>query len=106
VLGIVFVAAGVAFKLAAVPFHMWTPDVYERERSEHEVLQAGFRGLHVVAMEGGDDVSGERLQLDYFQRERIDRFEYPILIVLCTVGMLVMASANDLISLYLGSAPS
>ena len=29
VLGIVFVAAGVAFKLAAVPFHMWTPDVYE-----------------------------------------------------------------------------
>lgn len=42
------------------------------------------------------------LSRDYFQRERIDRFEYPILIVLCTVGMLVMASANDLISLYLG----
>ena len=29
VLGLVFVAAGVAFKMAAVPFHMWTPDVYE-----------------------------------------------------------------------------
>ncbi|AMB44131.1 NADH-quinone oxidoreductase subunit NuoN [Methylobacterium sp. AMS5] len=42
------------------------------------------------------------LSRDYFQRERIDRFEYPILIVLCTIGMLVMASANDLISLYLG----
>jgi NADH-quinone oxidoreductase subunit N len=27
--GLVFVAAGLAFKLAAVPFHMWTPDVYE-----------------------------------------------------------------------------
>ena len=24
-----FIAAGLAFKLAAVPFHMWTPDVYE-----------------------------------------------------------------------------
>ena len=28
-IGLVFVAAGLAFKLAAVPFHMWTPDVYE-----------------------------------------------------------------------------
>ena len=27
--GIVFVAAGLAFKVAAAPFHMWTPDVYE-----------------------------------------------------------------------------
>ena len=29
ILGIVFLSAGVAFKIAAVPFHMWTPDVYE-----------------------------------------------------------------------------
>ncbi len=28
-LGIVFVVAGLAFKVSAVPFHMWTPDVYE-----------------------------------------------------------------------------
>ena len=42
------------------------------------------------------------LSRDYFQRERIDRFEYPVLIVLCTIGMMVMASANDLIALYLG----
>ncbi len=27
--GIVFLLSGVAFKIAAVPFHMWTPDVYE-----------------------------------------------------------------------------
>jgi NADH-quinone oxidoreductase subunit N len=27
--GIVFVLAGLAFKIAAVPFHSWTPDVYE-----------------------------------------------------------------------------
>lgn len=27
--GMVFVLAGLAFKVAAVPFHMWTPDVYE-----------------------------------------------------------------------------
>jgi NADH-quinone oxidoreductase subunit N len=29
VIGLVFVAAGIAFKISAVPFHMWTPDVYE-----------------------------------------------------------------------------
>ncbi len=29
VFGVVFVLAGIAFKIAAVPFHMWTPDVYE-----------------------------------------------------------------------------
>ena len=29
VVGIVFVVAGLAFKVSAVPFHMWTPDVYE-----------------------------------------------------------------------------
>ena len=29
VVGVVFIVAGLAFKLSAVPFHMWTPDVYE-----------------------------------------------------------------------------
>jgi NADH-quinone oxidoreductase subunit N len=29
IFGLVFIAAGVAFKISAVPFHMWTPDVYE-----------------------------------------------------------------------------
>ena len=27
--GLVFILSGLAFKIAAVPFHMWTPDVYE-----------------------------------------------------------------------------
>ncbi len=29
IFGLVFLLAGLAFKLSAVPFHMWTPDVYE-----------------------------------------------------------------------------
>lgn len=28
-LGLIFVLAGLAFKISAAPFHMWTPDVYE-----------------------------------------------------------------------------
>ena len=29
IIGLVFLIAGLAFKVSAVPFHMWTPDVYE-----------------------------------------------------------------------------
>jgi NADH-quinone oxidoreductase subunit N len=29
IFGLVFLLVGIAFKIAAVPFHMWTPDVYE-----------------------------------------------------------------------------
>lgn len=29
IFGVVFLLAGIAFKISAVPFHMWTPDVYE-----------------------------------------------------------------------------
>ncbi|HLI21473.1 MAG TPA: NADH-quinone oxidoreductase subunit NuoN [Stellaceae bacterium] len=29
IIGIVLIAVGLAFKVSAVPFHMWTPDVYE-----------------------------------------------------------------------------
>ena len=29
VFGIIFIIVGLAFKVSAVPFHMWTPDVYE-----------------------------------------------------------------------------
>jgi len=29
IVGLAFIIAGLAFKISAVPFHMWTPDVYE-----------------------------------------------------------------------------
>ncbi len=38
----------------------------------------------------------------YLAGEQLGRFEYPVLIVLAAVGMLLMASANDLIALYMG----
>ncbi|SLN53652.1 NADH-quinone oxidoreductase subunit NuoN [Oceanibacterium hippocampi] len=42
------------------------------------------------------------MSMDYIQRERMARFEFPILMLLASLGMLAMISANDLISLYLG----
>jgi NADH-quinone oxidoreductase subunit N len=38
----------------------------------------------------------------YNERNRVDRFEFPILILFATIGMQAMVSANDLISLYIG----
>ncbi|MEQ8344780.1 MAG: NADH-quinone oxidoreductase subunit NuoN [Sneathiellaceae bacterium] len=42
------------------------------------------------------------LSLHYNRNERMERFEFPILVLTATIGMLVMVSANDLISLYVG----
>jgi NADH-quinone oxidoreductase subunit N len=39
---------------------------------------------------------------DSFSRVRLLLFEYPVLVLLSTLGMLMMVSANDLIALYLG----
>jgi NADH-quinone oxidoreductase subunit N len=42
------------------------------------------------------------LSFDYMRNAKFLAFEYPVLVVLATVGMLAMISANDLIALYLG----
>ena len=42
------------------------------------------------------------MSLRYNARERMARFEYPVLILFATLGMLMMISANDLIALYVG----
>ena len=42
------------------------------------------------------------MSIDYNSREGIPQFEYPILILFATLGMLLMVSANDLMSLYVG----
>jgi NADH-quinone oxidoreductase subunit N len=42
------------------------------------------------------------LSLDYDRRERQQRIEYSVLILLSTLGMLMLISAADLIALYLG----
>ena len=42
------------------------------------------------------------MSVSYARREQFDRFEYPVLILLATLGMMLMISANGLIALYLG----
>jgi len=42
------------------------------------------------------------LSFDFMKSEKFLKFEYPVLVMLSTLGMMLMVSANDLISLYLG----
>ncbi|MDP6474597.1 MAG: NADH-quinone oxidoreductase subunit NuoN [Alphaproteobacteria bacterium] len=40
--------------------------------------------------------------MGFVKRENMNRFEFPVLILFATLGMLLMISANDLIALYVG----
>ncbi|MGD9913838.1 MAG: NADH-quinone oxidoreductase subunit NuoN [Rhizobiaceae bacterium] len=42
------------------------------------------------------------MSMGFAREQKFDRFEYPVLIVLATLGMLLMISANSMIALYLG----
>ncbi len=48
--GLVFVFAGLAFKVSAVPFHMWTPDVYEGAPTPVTALFASAQKVAAMAM--------------------------------------------------------
>src|SRR5215475_15849020 len=64
------------------------------------VLDGFARFMKILAL-GGSAVS-IILVSRYLQTERQQRFEYAVLILLSTLGMLVLSSAADLIALYLG----
>jgi NADH-quinone oxidoreductase subunit N len=50
VFGIVFVVAGLAFKLGAVPFHMWVPDVYQGSPTAVTLLLGGAPKIAAFAI--------------------------------------------------------
>jgi NADH-quinone oxidoreductase subunit N len=56
--------------------------------------------LKVLAIAGS--AAAILMSIDYDRREGQQRFEYSVLIVLSTLGMLMLISAADLIALYLG----
>jgi NADH-quinone oxidoreductase subunit N len=58
------------------------------------------RFLKLLALTGS--AAAILMSFDYLAVERQQKFEYPILILLSTTGMLMLISAADLIALYLG----
>jgi NADH-quinone oxidoreductase subunit N len=73
-------------------------------------IGSGYEGLFVVDAFGSfmkllilaGSMFALILSLDYNKGAQIDRFEFPLLILFCTVGMLVMASAANMMTLYVG----
>ncbi|TFF27659.1 NADH-quinone oxidoreductase subunit NuoN [Jiella endophytica] len=72
VVGIVFVLAGLAFKISAVPFHMWTPDVYEGAPTPITAFLAGAPKVAAMALltrftvQGFEPLSGQWQQVIVF----------------------------------------
>jgi NADH-quinone oxidoreductase subunit N len=50
ILGLVFIVSGLAFKLGAVPFHMWVPDVYQGAPTAITLLIGGAPKLAAFAI--------------------------------------------------------
>ncbi len=64
------------------------------------IIDSFTRFMKVLTLLGA--VGALFISLDYFREARLMKFEYPVLVVLATTGMLMMISANDLIALYMG----
>ena len=72
IVGLVFVLVGLAFKISAVPFHMWTPDVYEGAPTPVTALFAGAPKVAAMAllmrlvMTGFGDIAAKWQQIIVF----------------------------------------
>jgi NADH-quinone oxidoreductase subunit N len=64
------------------------------------VLDPFARLMKVVALIGS--AVAVVMSVGFARAQKFERFEYPVLIVIATLGMMMMISANDLIALYLG----
>jgi NADH-quinone oxidoreductase subunit N len=64
------------------------------------ILDGFARFMKVVTLIGSGVAIA--MSVGYARAQKFERFEYPVLIVIATLGMMMMISANDLIALYLG----
>ncbi|HEV7435758.1 MAG TPA: NADH-quinone oxidoreductase subunit NuoN [Pseudorhizobium sp.] len=64
------------------------------------MLDPFARFMKVVALIGS--VTAMIMTVGHARSEQLDRFEFPVLLVLATLGMMLLISANDLLALYLG----
>ncbi|MGE0829975.1 MAG: NADH-quinone oxidoreductase subunit N, partial [Hyphomonadaceae bacterium] len=98
--GALCVAGAIVFIIAGVLAALFQP-------SEQQILFGGslvvdgFAGF-VKAMIAFSAAATLLLGADHFARGREQRFEFPVMTSLALVGMFVMVSANDLITLYVG----
>ncbi len=86
--------------IAAAALVLWLPAGKLTAFGNGFVVDDFARFLKVLAF--GGSAAAIFMSQSYFARDKIRKFEYPILILLATAGMGMMISAGDLIALYLG----
>src|SRR5918995_12138 len=86
--------------VAAAVFVAWMPPG-RQEAFEGAFIVDGFARTMKLLVLLGSAVT-LILSHDFMRVERMARFEYAVLLLLATLGMMMMISANDLISLYVG----
>ncbi len=95
------VALGAILLLIATIFViLWLPSDKTVTFGGSFILDDFARFLKILAF--GGSAAAIMMSQTYFVREKQNRFEYPILVLLATAGMGMMISAGDLIALYLG----
>jgi NADH-quinone oxidoreductase subunit N len=94
--GLVFVFAGLAFKMAAVPFHMWTPDVYEGAPTPVTALFGTAQKVAAVAL--GVRVAVEAMGPALYEWRQIVIFAALASIVLGAVAAIGQANIKRLLA--------
>ncbi|MCZ7656997.1 MAG: NADH-quinone oxidoreductase subunit NuoN [Xanthobacteraceae bacterium] len=93
---------GIAFSLLVIVavIVLWLPAGKLVAFGGSFVLDGFARAMKILALIGS--AAAIVLSLDYLAAEKQQKFEYAILILLSTLGMMMLISAQDLIALYLG----
>src|SRR5579863_2978346 len=90
----------IALLVAAGAVILWLPAGTLVTFGGSFILDPFARFLKLLALTGS--AAAILMSFDYLAVEKQRKFEYPILILLATTGMLMLISAADLIALYLG----
>jgi NADH-quinone oxidoreductase subunit N len=90
----------IALLVAAGAIILWLPPGTLTTFGGSFIVDPFARFLKLLALTGS--AAAILMSFDYLAREKQQKFEYPILILLSTTGMLMLISAADLIALYLG----
>jgi len=86
--------------LAVTGVMLFMQDGTERAFNDAFVADPFARFVKLLVLAGS--AAAILLSFDDLRRAKANRFEIPVLILLATVGMMMMVSANDLLALYLG----
>ncbi len=95
------VTIGALLSLALVAvLVLWTGETKETAFAGAFIVDTFGRVMKLLTLFGS--AASIVLSHHFMKREKMARFEYPILVMLATTGMMMMISANDLIALYVG----